>query len=621
MKGLKVTLLSMSIFSSYSLALPNAVIGYETENATEIFSQVVNDSEIVYVNFDELLSDGVPYGSNSLNNINIKDDIISNNRKYIFDYTSIDKNKMGGARHKTEEIFGISFNSKMLIISRYKGELKFTPFDNITSSVIDTLNVMDPVLSRNRRSSSLENLITRPGNGTPVQSFYITVNKPISQDNCVVLPKELGTFTLRRISTGEEFCDETANVSLNYRVTLLRSFPVKGAEGKVTPDQKIVKISLDTSSAGAGVHLSERLKWNRQRAAGAQNYISSWIWSTTLGPIAQFYEFDVKVSNDKAKIISTYPVNNLNANYSQTDVSTFEAGVSVTADSDLKVGATGSVSYSEQNRFTFNTQDYEVVRTPYSAKRIGFRWQRQQFDTAESIQANYKSAAGLGLAGPIRHPADETRVNPIGYSGFVPNFEVIYGAEPSVTGASTFSLESSVGIHGFTYHTYNNASVWYSYHAEETSTAVTTDTQKFNVDWNSPVFLGKNAVNLQLGGGMNNTCVEIGSDNEVTTNTCNISSPTQGFIYDSLSRYVSVNDPTKCLDAMNLTQLQQCNLNRSQVWKWKKSGDKFTDVLETNYSGKKEALTYNSSGDLFLSIDSSSDNESTQFLTNKVNLL
>lgn len=98
MKSLKITLLSLSIFSNYSLALPNAVIGYETINATEILSQVVNDNEIVYVNFNELLSGRVPYGSNSLNDKNIKDDIIDNNRKYIFDYTSINENKMGGRK-------------------------------------------------------------------------------------------------------------------------------------------------------------------------------------------------------------------------------------------------------------------------------------------------------------------------------------------------------------------------------------------------------------------------------------------------------------------------------------------------------------------------------------------
>ncbi|WP_146457990.1 leukocidin family pore-forming toxin [Vibrio splendidus] len=621
MKGLKITLLSLSIFSSYSFALPNAVIGYETINATEILSQVVNDNEIVYVNFNELLSGRVPYGSNSLNNLNIRDEIINNNRKYIFDYTSINNDKMGGARHKTEKIFGISFKSKMLVISSYKGELKFTPFDNITSSVIDTLNEMDPVLSRNRRSSSLENLTTRSENESPAQSFYITVNKPISKDNCVILDNKLGDFELRKHGSQEEFCDENANISLNYRITLLRSFPVKGSEGKITPDQKIVKISLDNSSAGAGIYLSERLKWNRQRAIGTQNYISSWKYANTLGPIAQFYEFGVKASNDKAKIISTYPIDNLNANYNQTDVSTFEAGVSTTAESDLKVGATGSINYSEQNRFTFNTKEYEVVRTPYSANNIGFRWQRQQFDTAQSIQEKYTSEAGLGFKDPILKPANETHVNPIGYSGFVPNFQVIYGAEPSVTGVSTFSLESSVGVHGFTYNTYNNASVYYSYKAKETSISVTTDTQKFSVDWNSPVFLGKSALNLQLGGSMNNTCIEIGLNNAVTTNTCNINSSNQAFIYDSLSRYVSVNDPMKCLDATDLTQLKNCSLNRSQVWKWKKSGNKFTDVLETNYLGKEEALTHNSSGKLFLSIASSSDNESTQLLTNKVNLL
>ncbi|WP_438878283.1 leukocidin family pore-forming toxin, partial [Bacillus cereus group sp. Bce027] len=60
------------------------------------------------------------------------------------------------------------------------------------------------------------------------------------------------------------FCDNP-NISLIYRVNYERSLQF-GTTGSATPDAKIVRISLDDDTTGAGIHLNDKLSW-RQYAA------------------------------------------------------------------------------------------------------------------------------------------------------------------------------------------------------------------------------------------------------------------------------------------------------------------------------------------------------------------
>ncbi len=122
----------------------------------------------------------------------------------------------------------------MLIITKHKGELMFSPIDGDDDPSIALLETNDNIDLTER----IEEVLSKDEHKSlPHLSFYLKVNRNITPQECT-----FRSSTMWHERGKRRYC-ESANISLIYRVNLQRSFAY-GAGGTETPDAKIVRISL-----------------------------------------------------------------------------------------------------------------------------------------------------------------------------------------------------------------------------------------------------------------------------------------------------------------------------------------------------------------------------------------
>ena len=374
------------------------------------------------------------------------------------------------------------------------------------------------------------------------------------------------------------FC-YNAHISIIFQVNLQRSLSF-GTSGGSTPDSKIVRISIDENSGGAGFHLNDHLKPKKFAHSGF--ILDGWSREWSSGAIAKEYSVNISASNDKANVLMTTPENNLNKEYQFRDSSILELGVAGGLEGPKSM-LQASASYKQQRMIIFETHDYKMERLTIGAQNIQFKFSREQYPLASSLINRHTDAIWIDDV----FPADLNRVNAMGYASFVPKLDVVYSALPSVSGTTDFTVETSVQImplyHARYLHWYL-LGAHYSYNGEEFDRAGNTFTLKntFQVDWDHAVFTGGRPVNLQPAAFVSK-CVEIDNEFNVTLNDGDLSSGAQSFIYDDLGRYVSVKNLKMCLDGANLDRLQRCSSSLTQRWKWQKG----TDNLINEFSKKK----------------------------------
>ncbi|MGF1791745.1 leukocidin family pore-forming toxin [Photobacterium profundum] len=592
--------LSLAMVSAVAVAQPFETIGTPSSDAIEIFSTLQNDQNIVYINATSWLDDSTDTDKQptSLSLQVIENDVINKGKKYFIDFSDIENDTQKVmAKQKMSAITGMSFNTDLIAISEYKGALLYTLLESTDDSNISKLDSLAEAPSRSKRSlSSFDSPAPRNNNQNttstlPHVAFYINVNRAISDSECTFNSSHFWDRGTR------VFCDNP-NISLIYRVNLERSLQ-HGTIGSATPDAKIVRISLDEDSTGAGIHLNDCL----DHVGNSADYttLDAWFRDWATDAIAQDYQFAFKASNDKAAILKTFPINNLNANYEKREVSGFELGVS----GGVEVGKEGpkgkleaSASYSQSRWLTYNTSDYRVERSAPNARQVSFKWNREQYATAESLQDDFTDALWA-----TSYPVDVNRVNPIGYASFIPNMDVIYKAEPTTTGTTEFTIDSSVNIRpiyngGYKHYYVVGSHVSYQ-GLENTPRKRVSKSASFTVNWEHPVFTGGRPVNIQLGG-FANRCLESDTNGVLSAQTCNNKKSNQSFIYDQLGRYMSAANTHQCLDSQNLTQLQTCNESLTQRWDWIANSDKLSNTFDGQVLAHDK-----SSGDLALYVENS----------------
>ncbi|MFM0339121.1 leukocidin family pore-forming toxin [Paraburkholderia fungorum] len=569
----------------------------------------------VFNKFDSLKLNGIYYiGESNLDDIKelskIRGMIFDEGRRYFIDFSRLSASRKKEARQALEQALGVSFPDNWLFIGQYKNELIYTPLRSLDDPALEVAvnrsekQAMPPRNKRNLTTAPIANQPTLPH-----VSFYVDVNRRISDKECT-FPNSIFWKHGSR-----SFC-KNANISLVYRVNLIRSL-VFGSGGSSTPDAKLVRISLDDQSTGAGIQLNDRdLTWRRSTA----NYavMDGWEAGHSTDAIAKDYTFTLKAIDGAAKngqstsILKTYPASNLNVKYENRDISGFEIGVTggIEVNKDgPKAKLEPRFSYKQDRWLTYHTEDYRVVRSSPNEKQVSFVWERQQYPTADSL-LNVKTS-------PIWdtfYPIDRTRISPIGYRGFTPNFDVIFKAPPDAKGVTTFSMQSSVllwAIYDGVYKHYYLVGSHKSYQGQDgwQKYRRISEFSYFDVNWNHPVFTGGRPVNLQLGG-QNNACIAFGQEGRVTVETCDLKSHAQSFIYDQYGRYVSARDTGKCLDGNDLRLFRSCDASLSQRWKWKGN----SEMLENDYL-KSSFLAYNASNNQVTLASSSSPNVSMRILT------
>ncbi|MGY3570224.1 leukocidin family pore-forming toxin [Vibrio paucivorans] len=564
------SLSTMAVICSSLVNPAQANINQPQEAAIGIFSRLQNDSQINYINTNYWLQgEGAPPSFSVIRN-----KVLDQQVRYFIDFSTINEEvQKKQAKLLFRNKIGLAFTSDFLIISKHKGRLLFTPLDDENDPNVSLLEASSTMLTRQKQGiSKLASGIASETHSLPHVAFYLNVNRPITNDECTFKKSHLW-------NRGESvFCDNP-NISLIYRVNLERSLQY-GTTGSATPDAKIVRISLDDDTTGAGVHLNERLEFRQSKSSSLKlrGYFKDW----STDAIAQDYQFSFNASNSKAHILKTFPRENLNAQYEVREVSGFEIGVA----SGVEVGKDGpkakleaNASYNQSRWLTFNTQDYRVERYSPNAQNVQFKWNRDQFATAKSLLDRSTDAPWVK-----KYPVDINRINPIGYASFVPKMDVIYKAAPNAVGTTDFTIDSSVNIRPI----YNGAyrrGLRQSYRGfENTPRRRVGKKVSFTVDWEHPVFTGGRPVNLQLGS-FNNRCVDMDDNGVLMARVCEETKNSQSFIFDQLGRYVSASDVGKCLDGASLKRLQDCDSSLSQRWEWIEGTDKLSNVFSDEYLG------------------------------------
>ncbi|MCG3886045.1 leukocidin family pore-forming toxin [Photobacterium leiognathi] len=550
--------------------------------AVNILSQLQDNSNVHYVNAENwLVDEDQKINDDTLFSLTqIKTKVLKYNKPTLVDFSSItDESEKELAKELFRKQIGISFPNDLLIITKHKGELMFSPIDGDDDPSIALLETNDNIDLTER----IEEVLSKDEHKSlPHLSFYLKVNRRITPQECT-----FRASTMWHEHGKRRFC-ENANISLIYRVNFQRSFAY-GTDGTETPDAKIVRISLDDQSSGAGIHLNESLG-SKVFLAPYRMFIGYFReWATSA--IAQDYSFSFNASNNKAAILRTVPRSNLNADYENKEVSGFTVGVTVGADVDAsgpKVRSDVSASYTQTRWLTFKTKDYRVERSTTGSQNVSFKWNRHHYDTAESLLNRSSDALWVRT-----YPADKKRINPIGYKSFIPKMDVIFEAEPDTVGTTDFNIDSSVNIrpiyHG-AYKYYYVVGVHQAYYGlENTPRRRVNKKIHFTVDWTHPVFIGGRLVDLQLGS-FNDRCIESSSTGGISTSEkCIEDKVSQSFIYDKHSRYVSASNTDLCLDGQSLSQLKACDMSLSQRWQWVKGTDKLSNLYDGRILGHNKS--------------------------------
>jgi hemolysin len=487
--------------------------------------------------------------------------VLVKGERVFIDFSAItDKDERQQAKKAMERLTGISFDADWVLVSAYKGALLFTPLGGVDAPAFNQVMERVESLAKRGKRSLIQPAAADASLSLPHVAFYLNVDRAISRSEC----------SFDDWNGGSRYFCNSPNISLVYRVNLMRSLQF-GTTGAATPDAKLVRISLDEESHGAGIQLNgQNLNWFENKKSKHTDFITD--------AIASEYTFSVSASGQKAAILKTVP-NNLNSKYERRETSGFDIGISgggeVNKDGPkLKLDA--SAKFSQSRQLAFNTQDYRVERSAPNAQNVSFSWVRDQYPTAQSLIFR-----GPSLTGGYVYPVDHDRIKPLSYKGFVPNLDVIYKAAPNETGSTSFGISSMVRFSPIYTVASTNFWGWTIYTGYDYDKRGVAITNYFNVDWNHPVFTGGRPVNLQLGG-VDNRCLSANAQQGVSAATCNETSTDQSFIYDQYGRYVSARDTGYCLDANNLGQLQRCSLSQGQRWTWKSGSDQ----LRNEYANK-----------------------------------
>ncbi|PSW05683.1 leukocidin family pore-forming toxin [Photobacterium lipolyticum] len=569
-----ITLAMMGLMATTTWA---AGIDEPAGSAINMLSSLQDVSSVNYINAEYLLDNDVM----PLSLTEIKTQVLNEDKRYFIDFsniaTEVDKNT---AKSKLRHSMGIGLTGDMIIISAYKGELMFSQLDGEDDPNITLLEGEPKRASRNKRSTTQ---LSNPDNSIPNVAFYLHANRRISDREC-----NLTWNTFDGPVTSNRRCNNP-NISLIYKVNLQRSLPYD-TMGSSTPDAKIVRIGIDDSTQGTGIHLNNTLGKRYLTTHGIPWPEGGNEAEFVTTAIARNYEFNFNASNGKANVLRTVPASNLNANYNHKEVSTFNFGISggVEVNKDgPKAKLDANASWSESKWLTFDTRDYRVERSSNGTRHVAFKWAREQYPNAESI----KNVNTHGISAKLVIPANLSLINPIGYASFTPKMEVIYKASPTETGTTTLTVDSAVDITGFRYS--SSVTGFFgvrTYHSEDSDNQVkrVNKNVSFVVDWEHPVFTGGRPVNLQLAS-FNNKCISADHQQNLITQECDEDNFQQAFIFNSTGQYISAQNTKLCLDGEQLDQLQTCSSRLSQRWQWGEGTSQLQNLFTKEYLGHNKA--------------------------------
>jgi len=382
----------------------------------------------------------------------------------------------------------------------------------------------------------------------------------------------------------KDYCAAGASIDVRLNMSQMRSITGVTPQGNATQDKKIVRFSVTESDGGTGIHLVDNVTQDHSWRQSNANR------KTRLGPYVSKYYMSIKpTSGTTPNKVKDFPPNK-NVNYQNRDTVGFDIGINGTAGAgvdatgpkaDGSIGA--SYTYSQSKTLVYDTHDFSIVnRSSGSDFDLSFEF---------GIDSCGLLSQGSGCSFTDPHWSDawvfnKSKINPIAYANFKPNFDVIYEVSPNTTSSSTFEIKLGFEPRVSFGRVYPNIA-WSHYkpNGSSYSTHLNTSVQ-VSVDWNHPLFQPEAHVVLQSLN-HNNLCLDAISGSNITTYAC-VKDWYETFGLDTQDRYKSrTGNNDKCLTAKSnqTLALENCGNSLSQQWEW--SGNKlysrYTDGSSTKY--------------------------------------
>jgi hemolysin len=391
----------------------------------------------------------------------------------------------------------------------------------------------------------------------------------------------------------KDWCNAGASIDVRVNIAQMRSIRGVSSEGNPTQNIKAVRFSVEEARAGTGIHLVDKLEQkNTHRKSNPDR-------KTAIGPFASNYRVSVRTKQGYTPSkVKDYP-SNVNTDFQHRETAGYEIGVngSVGAEVDAtgpKVGGEvgASFSYSQSKTLVYNTKEYSIANKSSGSDFV--------VDFERSFTACDELRSGSAFECAFVKPQWEngtvfskSKFNPIAYSNFKPNFDVIYEAPVTEMGTTTFELYAGFTAKARFGDVDPRGLIWATYSPRGWSSRTHGAVVNFQVDWSHPLFEAEAHVTLQSLNN-NNLCLDAyGVNGDKSVEGAKVSGYSchdgwhQIWGLDTNGRYRSRAGNDLCLTVQSDLSLtnERCGVSLSQQWHW--SGDnlisRHTDGSNTKY--------------------------------------
>jgi hemolysin len=590
MKKSTYSLVFMSIFLSFKTSASIVNESIQSDAQHWILSNGIEESNLEYSDADLWRKD-----ENSIPSFDeIRKIVILKKNKYIVDFSKIlDKKIKNKVKQKLSEQIGVSLPGDILVISPYKNSILLTPIESYHSPFMHEDNItttMDGDYSNTYNSDDQES----PTGYT----FYVRSGQVY--DKYCSFPKAPHKPNLGR----RQMCFEPPLISLIYKFTFDRSFQFNDAANR-----KIVRVSIDEDSGGAGMKVTSKL--DHEYIETARNWLGEYTGAFSLNASARDYAVSVSATsaspNSGLTLVSLKP---RNANPLEEIDETNNISMGISGTTDPKKPITINASKSQSRTIKYKIHEYAYVLSTPKPLQADFKWTRSNNRTADSL-LKFKSSA------KFQYPADLGKLSPISHSNFIPFFDLAYEASPNYHGSASIMMDATMRIAPY-YHSATNICgaipggfhCYRGYSEESTPSETISDIANLTVNFNHPAFSGTKPVILRLAS-LENSCITAFSTS-VESNLCAKNNTAQAFIYDEKMRFESLNFRGLCLEDSNETlSLKSCTESLNQKWEWVPNSDKLKNIQSKNY------ISHSPNGKLAVKSEGDSDfpsvNTGTEF--------
>ncbi len=422
-------------------------------------------------------------------------------------------------------------------------------------------------------------------------------------------------------------------ININLEMERFRSVP-SFTNGEPTPNSKIVRFVSDEARSGAGFHSADHVNFSGYVYPNPITRIGQVLREETLSGIAKDYSIMIKPKEGSATptLFQHFPYNeNKEKQYDKR----YETSFGVSATAGLEVGADGpkgtasigiTSTQTRLDRIVFSTKEYETKNTTsnndfkVSFVNTLFTGCGDKLYTAFPSGKDGKCSFKRALTDK-QYPTllDPSRLSPVSYANFSPQFIAGYEVTPDERGNTVFNIKASMTTGKMGAWEVNEFLAFRTESSGVSNDKTISAELNIDVDWSHPIFEPEPMFRLQIDRS-ENACYEAKTDGEVKVSNPrlneNVHLEHSDGCTNSAYQAWAINKegqiknrgigPDKCLTVTDqvtnefeypdqvAVKMQSCQVsNKRQQWEW--DGDSLKSKL--NRSSGSLYLTYAANND------------------------